>query len=308
MTGAGGGPKGELVQWGSVLIALALLGHNATLVVTGAELDAVLEGGTPDVLHTDYSAIRERGDPTSKWHSARVAALLASPDFKARVGVSDIYGTQAEENAARRPRTKRFFCCLGLPSVRQYLTWIPPEVPDPVNTFLGFAQMPPPAAPRATGAPREALLWGKEVSYFKAPGVASYLKLLASRGYRLTATTSGGAGVPGVNYVGSVSREAYQALLDKSTIFVGLGDPLIGPSPIEAIAHGCVYLNPRCAAGPHRAEAPISCGRPTASHRPRTCMASASRPTPCTPRRCRCWRRARASRTCTLWTSATPPK
>lgn len=39
--------------------------------------------------------------------------------------------------------------------------------------------------------------------------------------------------------------EDFHVLLRKSKIFVGLGFPYEGPAPLEAIANGAVYLNPK---------------------------------------------------------------
>ena len=47
-----------------------------------------------------------------------------------------------------------------------------------------------------------------------------------------------------IDNVGHLSQEGWHALLRESAFVLGLGDPVLGPTPIEALAAGCVYLNP----------------------------------------------------------------
>jgi hypothetical protein len=46
-------------------------------------------------------------------------------------------------------------------------------------------------------------------------------------------------------YEGHLSPEQWQSLLAESKFLLGLGDPLLGPSAVDALAAGCVFLNPR---------------------------------------------------------------
>ena len=46
--------------------------------------------------------------------------------------------------------------------------------------------------------------------------------------------------------VGHQSKAQWEQLPSTSLFLVGAGDPLLGPSALEAFAHGCVYIG-RCA-------------------------------------------------------------
>lgn len=48
-----------------------------------------------------------------------------------------------------------------------------------------------------------------------------------------------------MQYVGHQSSEGWRQLLAESKFLLGLGDPLLGPSAMDAVAMGCVYINPR---------------------------------------------------------------
>jgi hypothetical protein len=45
-------------------------------------------------------------------------------------------------------------------------------------------------------------------------------------------------------YHGHQTPEQWRALLRESRFLLGLGDPLLGPSAMDAIAAGCMYINP----------------------------------------------------------------
>ena len=126
------------------------------------------------------------------------------------------------------------------------------------NYRLGFfvAEDGAPAAARE-GATRKAqgIVWGKEQKYFRRHAAA--LRALASSGIRLVATVDAQRMLPGggdatmrdlfrdsIDNVGHLSQEGWHALLHESAFVLGLGDPVIGPTPVEALAAGCAYLNP----------------------------------------------------------------
>lgn len=164
--------------------------------------------------------------------------------------IVDIYGTDAAANSAASPAAGDYsllFCCLQLPSLRQYLSWIPPAVPDPLNTLLGFVLHVDAEVVRSTPKlPKRAYVWGKETSYWHAPGVAAYLQIFQDRGYELHATSQA-VRLPGLQVTNhfSLGHRRYLELLASSALYIGLGDPVIGPSSLEAMACGCVYINPK---------------------------------------------------------------
>ena len=49
---------------------------------------------------------------------------------------------------------------------------------------------------------------------------------------------------PNIKWHGPLSSSDWKALLKESKFLIGLGDPLLGPSAIDAISAGAVYINP----------------------------------------------------------------
>ena len=49
---------------------------------------------------------------------------------------------------------------------------------------------------------------------------------------------------PRMRWMGHQTRDAWRKLLQESKFLVGLGDPLLGPSAIDAITAGCMFINP----------------------------------------------------------------
>ena len=117
---------------------------------------------------------------------------------------------------------------------------------SPWNTFLGFYLPPLPTA----GARREqrGVIWGKDANHFD--GKEATLRHVADHGVKLiaTATIVGPAGRlfvhDNVQWLGHQTAAGWQELLASSKFLLGMGDPLLGPSAIEAIAAGCMYINP----------------------------------------------------------------
>ena len=94
---------------------------------------------------------------------------------------------------------------------------------------------------------RQGVIWGKEPKYF-TPNVLYHLgQIVSSLGINLFV-----AGTPdlscvlpdGVQNLGILSDEHRRQLFLDSIFFLGLGDPVLGVSPFEAMSYGCVYLNP----------------------------------------------------------------
>ena len=54
---------------------------------------------------------------------------------------------------------------------------------------------------------------------------------------------------PRIAWRGHQTSESWHILLKQSKFLIGLGDPLLGPSAIDAISAGCMYINPVYPAG-----------------------------------------------------------
>ncbi len=97
-----------------------------------------------------------------------------------------------------------------------------------------------PPLPNKTAA-REGVLWGKKREYFA--GRAEWLAAAAA-----LAPMWGAHALPGVvppeRATGPLDAAAWGALLARASFFLGVGDPLAGPSAVDAIGAGAVYIDP----------------------------------------------------------------
>lgn len=97
----------------------------------------------------------------------------------------------------------------------------------------------PPRSPRG-------VVWGKKSEYFE--GKEGWLNAATSLA-PLHVTSPPHAPLPPnpafpITRHGPLSPGEWEGLLAGSAFFLGLGDPLLGPSAMDAIATGCVYINP----------------------------------------------------------------
>jgi hypothetical protein len=70
------------------------------------------------------------------------------------------------------------------------------------------------------------------------------LKYIANDNALISTVTNKVFHHPNIQWIGHQSHENWMQILLKSKFLIGLGHPLLGPSAIDAIAMGCVYLNP----------------------------------------------------------------
>src|SRR3989338_520948 len=154
----GNGPLGDLVQLSDVISALTHLGYRLTVWWQGKLPGPPLASYTHIIV--DYLAWRKLwGEPGADLERRRMLVL-------------DAYGTSSKGNR----KTNGLFGGMRLPSLRQFLTFIP--WPNPLNTYLGVAvpgSVRPPVSKERFG-----LVWGKEQRYFERPKVRNYLKMISS--------------------------------------------------------------------------------------------------------------------------------
>lgn len=94
----------------------------------------------------------------------------------------------------------------------------------------------------------QGLVWGKEGRYFTEPVRRLLTRLSRSCELHITIDEARLAGDPldgrFINH-GSMAPGAWRQLIRESAFVIGIGDPMSGPTAIEALAAGAVYLNPR---------------------------------------------------------------
>ncbi|KER28780.1 hypothetical protein T265_04472 [Opisthorchis viverrini] len=234
-----GGPLGELVQWTDLLAALYMLGHRISLSM---EINPLLErlripeyGKTPcqvdsnlvDLIFTDITGYRQLR-----------RANVRVPACKFRI--LDSFGTESAFN-----RQKATWGGLQL-NLQQFFTMFP-HSPD--NTFLGFivesfngSRL---SNKRTWSGKPVGLVYGKERYMWK--GSDDYLQVL-SEFLELHGNVADASDAKLPSFVRNHNRsygQDYLSLLTSSQVMVGLGFPYEGPAPLEAIANGLVFLNPR---------------------------------------------------------------
>ncbi|XP_073230244.1 alpha-1,6-mannosylglycoprotein 6-beta-N-acetylglucosaminyltransferase A-like [Porites lutea] len=270
-----GGPLGELVQWSDLITSLYILGHDITVSADLTTMQRALGGaasvkklcpqemrGDLDLVYLDYIGLKQV--------TTKTGALL--PQFKCKLRVVDSFGTEAQfnsdlykENIPGGPMGMFGRHNLNL---RQYQTMFP-HSPD--NTFLGFvvnAETPIKVSNR-TRRKAKALVYGKHFNMWKDLRNKGFLEVI-NKYLEVHATVGGGT--PGnvaqhlpsfvINH-GVVTPAEVRKLLNESMVFVGIGFPYEGPAPLEAIASGCFFINPKFNPPKNRLNTVFFKGKPT---------------------------------------------
>ncbi|XP_061492819.1 alpha-1,6-mannosylglycoprotein 6-beta-N-acetylglucosaminyltransferase A-like [Rhineura floridana] len=247
-----GGPLGELVQWSDLITSLYLLGHDIRISSSLAELMEI---------------INEIGNRTSSWsgcpmHGDKVIELIyidiaGLAQFKRLFGplwipfrcmfrVLDSFGTEPEFNNVYYARSKGHETPWGKLNLnpQQFYTMYPHT---PSNSFLGFVAEQYLNSNNISVIKRQnqSLVYGKVDSFWKDK--KSYLDVIHTytEVHGTVKSTSIGYMPSYVKNHGILSGQDLQFLLRKTKLFVGLGFPYEGPAPVEAIANGCAFLNPK---------------------------------------------------------------
>lgn len=252
-----GGPLGEMVQWSDIIASLYVLGHDVTVSADLITLQRAMGDfgkvkkqcpqempGDLDLVYIDYIGLREL--------TTKIGQLL--PQFKCKLRIVDSFGTEAQfnYNLFKENIPGGSMAAFGRHNLdlRQYQTMFP-HSPD--NTFLGFVvnTAPPLKTTKRTRRKAKALVYGKHVNMWEKLQNKGFLEVI-NKYVEVHATVGGGdaSEVAGhlPNFVvnhGVVSQAEVQKLLNESMVFVGLGFPYEGPAPLEAIANGCFFINPK---------------------------------------------------------------
>ncbi|KAM4661847.1 alpha-1,6-mannosylglycoprotein 6-beta-N-acetylglucosaminyltransferase B isoform 1-T2 [Discoglossus pictus] len=247
-----GGPLGEMVQWADILAALYMLGHSLKITVSVKELQSYLgvppgRGNCPltepltfDLIYTDYHGMQQM-----KQHMG-----LSFRKYRCRLRVVDTFGTEPAYNHEEYATLHGYRTNWGYWNLhpKQFMTMFP-HTPD--NSFMGFVTDELNETERQQVAQNKvrnmALVYGKEAAMWK--GKEKFLAVL-HRHMEIHGTvyyeTQRPPEVPAfVKNHGLLPQQDLQQLLKKAKLFIGFGFPYEGPAPLEAIANGCVFLQPR---------------------------------------------------------------
>uniref|UniRef100_W5N7B0 alpha-1,6-mannosyl-glycoprotein 6-beta-N-acetylglucosaminyltransferase n=1 Tax=Lepisosteus oculatus TaxID=7918 RepID=W5N7B0_LEPOC len=249
-----GGPLGEMVQWADILTALYVLGHNLKISISVKELQGFLgvppgRGSCPltgplpfDLIYTDYHGMQQM-----KQHMG-----LSLKKHKCHIRVIDTFGTEPAYNHEEYATLHGYRTNWGYWNLnsKQYMTMFP-HTPD--NSFMGFVSEELNETEKAdiqrNKVNNMAVVYGKEPSMWKPQGKEKFLQIL-HRHMEIHGTVYYEAQRPPevpafVKNHGLLPQQELQQLLRKAKLFIGFGFPYEGPAPLEAIANGCIFLQPR---------------------------------------------------------------
>jgi len=146
-----------------------------------------------------------------------------------KIFILDFFGSEKLRGSGLNVRPERFLTAFGS-------AW---------NTFLGFEleQLAEMEAAVVVAKSQSGVVWGKDVKHFD--GKIDMLLSLANEDIHfVSVSTSPVLNHPNFQWVGHQTPDSWRKLLLKSKFLLGLGDPLLGPSAIDAIASGCMFINP----------------------------------------------------------------
>ncbi|KAK5881106.1 hypothetical protein CesoFtcFv8_021948 [Champsocephalus esox] len=178
---------------------------------------------------------------------------LAFLHYQCRFRILDSFGTEPAFNLGSYARShgyKTLWGSWGLQPL-QYMTMFP-HTPD--NSFLGFVSEEAVKDGKekelesdSNRKNRIAVVYGKQDYMWK--GKSEYVEVISEE-LETHATVYQPPGLTSnlpsfIRNHGLLTQEHFLRLLRGAKVFVGLGFPFEGPAPIEAIALGCVFLQPR---------------------------------------------------------------
>lgn len=141
-----------------------------------------------------------------------------------RIFILDFFGSDRLRGRGMQIPPTRFLTAFGAPG----------------NTFLGYFMTN--RSDSVTAKLQQGVIWGKDPQHFKDR--VPLLKMVASDAKLMSTSTRKVFDHPNVKWLGHLSRSQWNTLLHESKFLLGLGNPILGPSAIDAIASGCMFLNP----------------------------------------------------------------
>ncbi|XP_071941880.1 alpha-1,6-mannosylglycoprotein 6-beta-N-acetylglucosaminyltransferase A-like [Antedon mediterranea] len=246
-----GGPLGELVQWGDIIASMYILGHDMTISISTPSLKSYLKevgmkgSNCPSKSSSGFQIIYI--DIVGLKQFKKSAAALWQR-FSCMFRVIDSFGTEPAFNLATYMKKKSIKSVWGKWGLKpkQFFTMFP-HTPD--NSFMGFVvdQAPSQSSKSPVRKTNDALVYGKKANMWA--DAHEYIDTIHSK-FNIHGTVFRNLSeqkqyLPSyvINH-GIVSGQSIQQLLRETKLFVGLGFPYDGPAPLEAIANGCVFLNP----------------------------------------------------------------
>lgn len=124
-------------------------------------------------------------------------------------------------------------------SPKRFLT----AFPTTINSFLGY-YMEPLINGLSLVKEDYGVIWGKDPKHYE--GKRELLTKIANEViiYSTSSTPIRDISHPNIKYIGHLSPDKWLNLLSKSKFLIGLGNPLLGPSAMDAVSLGNMFINP----------------------------------------------------------------
>lgn len=253
---ARGGPAGEILVRTSLERSLKDLGFAVTVIKTDEEAAAAVsaDGTLPfDILILDEWTMLAPGGAARPWVAARRKDVFLLSFFGLEISLLGGVKVEEAQVLAAYPST------LGASTTFLGYYLEPRWSPRPRQCEMARARLGSSAGldaacsefalnkaktlrlPPLPEKEVKAFVWGKKQEYFE--NRVSYLEA-AAKLLPLYAAFASPPSIPAANAVGHLSAAAFAEKLAESKIFIGLGDPLLGPSAMEALACGATYIDP----------------------------------------------------------------
>ncbi|KAI6224537.1 Alpha-1,6-mannosyl-glycoprotein 6-beta-N-acetylglucosaminyltransferase [Aphelenchoides fujianensis] len=248
-----GGPLGEMVQWADLMAAAHVLGYDVHVFTVWAEAKRALSQRQQQAIPCpDRNATSVDLIFTDIMGLMKIKRQLKSfyVDNWCRFRVLDSFGTHAEFNQPQyfKANYKRFGSKVKSNpwgghalNLQQFLT-LYPHTDD--NTFLGFVVETQPFGSQEIARENLTVVYGKDASMWvdSAPVAARFTEI---HGTVLNYSAASRHAQREFENHGVLSPLDFSALLRRAKIFLGLGFPIEGPAPLEAVANGAIFINPR---------------------------------------------------------------
>ena len=89
---------------------------------------------------------------------------------------------------------------------------------------------------------KRGVIWGKNTKHFE--GKESMIRTIAETSSLVSTATNKVFNHQNIEWLGHQTSNKWLEILGNSKFLLGLGNPLLGPSAIDAISLGCMYINP----------------------------------------------------------------
>lgn len=242
----------ELLQWSDLLASLYVLGHDVNVKTDRVELLSLLTEGSQfahrgcekgdsgfDLVYIDLPGLQQL---VTSAPDPRTLSLVWSK-YSCRLRVLAPFGMDAEFNfrdytgPIMGERSHQGNWNLNL---KQFLTKYPLSVD---NSFLGFAVKRPQneTVPKKTSM-AFAVGGVKQFSAHKhfLRAIYKYIRIHAA-----VSAEEGKMDLPFIINHGNINSTAIGQLLQRSKLLIGLGSPYEEALALEAISHGCIFINPK---------------------------------------------------------------